>query len=373
MKVLLSGYYGFGNVGDESVLQSIIQGLRNFDPKVEITVLSVLPQLTKELNRVNSINRFDLLRIFFKMLKTDVFMSGGGTLMQNVTSTRSFFYYIGLILLAKLMLKKVVVFAQGFGPLKGGFSRGLARLILNRVDLITLRDRVSYNEIFKLGIKRPKIYVTADPSLILKTPPVVEGHKVLGLEGVRSGRPLLGIAVRSIPGSKEDKFYKSLAEVIDWLSQKYKYAPVFVLFQCPQDMHETSRVINYMQEKSSVIFRMCRPQEMLSLVSNFDLLIGMRLHSLIFSAMSHVPMLGLSYDPKIRAFMKKIDQPCLNVNEGLVSQKLKTALEKILADKEKVRINLEAKRKGVYDQALLNFDIFFEHFKHRRKLQKIKK
>ncbi|MEE8638769.1 MAG: polysaccharide pyruvyl transferase family protein, partial [Candidatus Margulisiibacteriota bacterium] len=151
------------------------------------------------------------------------------------------------------------------------------------------------------------------------------------------------------------------------------YAPVFVLFQCPQDMHETSRVINYMQEKSSVIFRMCRPQEMLSLVSQFDLLIGMRLHSLIFSAMSQVPMLGISYDPKIRAFMKKIDQPCLNVNEGLVSQKLRTVLEKILADKEKVRINLEAKRKGAYDQALLNFDIFFDHLKPGRKLQKTKK
>ena len=84
MRILLSGYYGFGNVGDESILQSIIQGLRRVDPKIEITVLSVFPQMTREFNRVDAIDRFDWRKIFSAMLKTDVFVSGGGTLFQNI-------------------------------------------------------------------------------------------------------------------------------------------------------------------------------------------------------------------------------------------------------------------------------------------------
>ena len=373
MRVLISGYYGFGNVGDEAVLQSMVQGLRRVDPSIEITVLSVVPQLTKELNQVNAIHRFDWKKIFFTMLRTDVFVSGGGTLLQNATSTRSFLYYIGLILLAKFMRKRVVIFAQGFGPLKGIFSRTLARMVLNRVDLITLRDRVSYREIARLGVRKPKIYVTADPSLILKTPPVKEGQKVLGLEGVRSGRPLLGIAVRDVPRNKEEKIYKSLAQVIDWLAQEHKYSPVFVLFQCPQDMQETSKVINHMQEKSSVIFRMCRPEEMLALISNFDLLIGMRLHSLIFAAMNQVPMLGIAYDPKVRSFMKKIEQRCLSLNEGSDHRHLKVILEKIHKNKREIASLLRAKKKGIFDQASLNFSVFADYLKPRPKLQETKK
>ena len=108
MKVLLSGYYGFGNVGDESVLQAIIQGLRDGNPDIKITVLSATPKITKELNGVNAIHRNNWLKIITRMLKTNVFISGGGTLFQNVTSTRSLYYYLSLILLAKIFFKKVM-------------------------------------------------------------------------------------------------------------------------------------------------------------------------------------------------------------------------------------------------------------------------
>jgi polysaccharide pyruvyl transferase CsaB len=359
MKVLLSGYYGFGNVGDEAVLQAILQGLRSRNRDIEITVLSAYPNLTREINQIDSIYRYDWPKIFSQMKDTDIFISGGGTLFQNVTSNRSFLYYIGLALLPKFLRKKVMIFAQGFGPLKGGFYRGLARFVLNRVDLVTLRDKESFNRIKELGVKNQKIHVTADPTAILDPPSPEEGKKILNLEGItRTDRPLLGIAVRSVPKKKETNIYETLASGIDWLSKTYNYSPVFILFQSAEDMNETSKVIGFMKENSNIIFRICRPREMLSLISQFDLLIGMRLHSLIFAAMNKVPMLGISYDPKVEAFMKEIEQPYLKIDGNLDFQSLKEALEKILRNKEKIKIDLEAKRKRIRDQANLNFELF---------------
>ena len=370
MKVLISGYYGFGNVGDDSVLQAIVEGLRDYDPKIKITALSNSPKLTKELHGVEAIHRFSWARILARMIRADVFMSGGGTLLQNITSNRSFLYYIGLIWLAKLLRKRTVVFAQGFGPLQGKFYRTLARFTLNRVDLITLRDQDSFDQIRQIGVKKPKVYLSGDPAAILKIPRVEEGRKILSLEAIRTDRPLVGIAVRSVPKKEEEKLYRSLSETIDWLCKAYHFEPVFVLFHCPEDMMETSKVINHMQAKSNVVFRMCRPSEMLSLVSTFDLLLGMRLHSLIFAAMNSVPMLGLSYDPKVEAFMKTVGQPYLQVDDHIDPLKIKNAVEKILKDKQRIRSDLDERMKELHDQAALNFRLFSNQFRPRRRVKK---
>jgi N-acetylglucosaminyldiphosphoundecaprenol N-acetyl-beta-D-mannosaminyltransferase len=347
MKVVLSGYYGFGNVGDEAVLEAILQGLRSREPDIRITVLS----------------RGEWNKVFFEILRADVFISGGGTLFQNVTSRRSLVYYLGLVLLAKLLRKRTMVFAQGLGPLRGFFSRTLTRLILNRVDLITLRDKVSFHELQKLGVRRPRTFVTADPSLILIAPPPTVGQKCLSLEGVATGKPLLGVAVRSVPRRKEEGLYRSLAEAIDRFCREHGFFAVFVLFHFPEDLQEASKVIAHMQEQSSVIFRICRPAEMLSVISQFDLFVGMRLHSLIFAAMNRIPVLGLSYDPKVRAFMKKIDQPYLSIDQNLNAESLSSALEKILKDREIIKADLALKCGSIRDQAVLNFDLFFRFLK----------
>lgn len=304
------------------------------------------------------------------MLRTNVFVSGGGTLFQNVTSNRSFLYYIALIVLAKFFRKKIVILAQGFGPLMGKFYRAMARFILKRVDLITVRDKDSFDEIRKLGVNKPKVYLCGDPSAILKIPKAEIGKSILSLEGIKRGRPLAGIAVRSVPKKSEEKLYKALAEAVDWLAKTCNFSPVFLLFQSPGDMGETSRVINNMQEKTNVIFRICRPDEMLSLICNLDLLIGMRLHSLIFAAMNSVPMLGISYDPKVEAFMKSIEQPYLKAGENINSQNIISSLEKILAAKTETRSFLDKNLKELKDQAALNFKLFFNYFRPRRKLNK---
>ncbi|NQT29741.1 MAG: polysaccharide pyruvyl transferase CsaB [Candidatus Saganbacteria bacterium] len=352
MKILLSGYYGFGNVGDEAVLRAIIQGL----PTAQITVLSASPQLTKELNKVDSIFRYAWFKILIELIKSNLFLSGGGTLFQNSTSNKSFLYYIGLVLLAKILRKKVVILGQGFGPLKGKFYQGLAKAVLNRVDLITLRDQQSYTELKKLGVNKPPMHVVADPTGILNIPSKEEGKALLNLEGIRKGeRPLLAIAVRSLIHDSDNTVFESLGKAIDWLVSEHNYLPVFLLFKCPEDMDAASKVIGIMKEDANIIFRICQPDEMLAIISQVDLLIGMRLHSLIFAAMTQTPMLGLAYDPKVEAFMQSIEEPYLKINENLNLEGLKTALENILQNKGKIKANLAEKKLKLRNMAALNF------------------
>src|SRR3989339_978082 len=141
MKIALSGYYGFGNIGDEALLTIIKQKIAG----AEFTVLD------------------RSFKIISQIFRSDLLISGGGTLFQDKTSSRSFYYYIGVVALAKLMGKKVMILAQGFGPLNKTLNRHLARLVLNRVDIITLRDKQSLETIKKLGVTIPRIELTADP------------------------------------------------------------------------------------------------------------------------------------------------------------------------------------------------------------------
>jgi polysaccharide pyruvyl transferase CsaB len=367
MKVLISGYYGFGNVGDEAVLQSIIQGLKKNDLAVDITVLSAAPKITAELNQVKSIFRYNAYKVLQALVGCDVFISGGGTLFQNSTSNFSFFYYIKLVILAKLLRKKVAVFGQGFGPLTGKFNHGLASFALNRVDIITLRDQIAFDRLRELGVTNPNMHVTADPTLLLPTPGLDLGRRLLSLEAISLDKPLLGISVRNLPGKKEEKLYQSLAGAIDWLVQTYGYTPVFILFECPTDMAETSKVLNYMREKANVVFKICRPDEMRSLIANCDLLIAMRLHALIFAAASAVPLLGLSYDPKVTAFMKHIDQPCFEINDNLNTACLKLILEEMIKNKTKIKGQLQSSAAVLRGQAEMNFKLFSEKFQHESK------
>ncbi len=334
MKILISGYYGFGNCGDEAVLQAIRLGLKGH----ELTVIE------KKF-------RYSFFKIIRKMLKSDLFLSGGGTLFQNKTSNHSFYYYLGLVFLAKLLRRRVVIFAQGFGPLEGRINRLIAKLILNRVNIITPRDKDSYAKLQKLGVKRPRIEVTADPTAILDFDNPAEGKRILALEGVKyNNKPLLGIAIRTL--SKD--FIEKIAETVDWLANKYNFTPVFIPFQIPEDMGPSTKFMSKLSVESHLVFRSCVPEEMISIFSQFDLVIGMRLHALIFAALNNTPMLGISYDPKVEAFMREIEQPFIDINHP---GEMKAALEAIIKNRASIKQELSVKKKELREKAQKNFSL----------------
>ena len=154
--ILMSGYYGFDNSGDDAILKAIIKDIRAMDDSVDIVVLSKDPAKTKSMYNVKAVDRFNLREVIMPQ-RIPHYINGGGSLLQDITSTRSLLYYLALMMLAKLFRKPVMVYANGIGPIKRKFNRYLTRLILNRVDLITLRDEDSREYLRKMKVENANI------------------------------------------------------------------------------------------------------------------------------------------------------------------------------------------------------------------------
>ncbi len=159
-KILISGYYGFDNSGDDAILKAIVKDIKRIGGEdVRIIALSNNPSCTEEIYGIEAVNRFGIKGVVKAIKDCDLFISGGGSLLQDVTSTRSLLYYITLMKLAKLYKKPVMVYANGIGPINRSINRVLTRNILNKVDLITLRDEDSKIFLEELGVKKMKMYM----------------------------------------------------------------------------------------------------------------------------------------------------------------------------------------------------------------------
>jgi polysaccharide pyruvyl transferase CsaB len=167
LRIAVSGYYGFKNAGDDAILMALVATIRALAPGAEITVLSSCPAETRQLYGVRAVNRWNPCGVIWTLLRSDLLLSGGGGLLQDVTGVRSICYYLVVVALALAVGRPVVYYAQGVGPVRTRFGRWLARVVSNRVDLITVRDQASRDDLLAMGICRPPLVVTADPVLAL--------------------------------------------------------------------------------------------------------------------------------------------------------------------------------------------------------------
>lgn len=296
MNVVISGYYGSGNAGDEAMLNSILNHFNQSSLINNITVISVNPLDTQARHNVHAVSHLNPFAVFKSIFNSDLLISGGGSLLQNVTSRRSLYYYLGVISIALLLHKKIMLFSQGIGPIKGSFPRSLTSFILNKVDLITVRDEGSFDELKRLHIFKPKIECTADSVLSLLPASLSFGKSILP----SSSRPLIGIAIRH--WKFFDHFKLQLASAIDAVDADF----VFIPMQVPSDVNAAYDVLKLTKKNCLVLSDKFSTDELLSIVGNLNLLISVRLHALIFAAIMNVPMLGISYDPKIDRFLHSI-------------------------------------------------------------------
>jgi polysaccharide pyruvyl transferase CsaB len=314
-RILISGYYGFDNLGDDTVLFGILSAIRKLRPDAEMAVLSNQPQRTEELFGIPAFNRWSLRTILNQLKRCDLLVMGGGSLLQDVSSPRSVVYYLGIVLLAKMLGKPVVFYAQGFGPITRPFSKRLIKLIVNRVNMITVRDDKSERDLKSLGVTNPQIIVTADPALAIDTRlfPKEAGAELLkefGLTPVEgtetAGRRLAGIAIRN--WNTSHPFLEVLAKACDEL-HKRGWQVVFIPMQYPGDVGVSEKVASLMEEPSVLLNRQFTFRDISSIISNMDMIVGMRLHSLILAALYEVPFVPLSYDPKIDRFVHRLGRP----------------------------------------------------------------
>jgi len=325
MKILLSGYYGFDNAGDDAVLFAIVQALREIIPDVDITVLSNQPEKTAQLFGVKAVDRWGKTSLPKAIKDCDVLISGGGSLLQDVTSKNGILYYLGVIKLAQMMRKKVIVYAQGIGPVNEPRNRALVAKILNKVQAITVRDFDSRRELMEMGVYR-EIMVAVDPVLGISADSIDEAQGLQLLRGAEAGyidgKKTLMVAARNWKHS--DRFFKEIAESCDAMAEQ-GWQVVFVPFHYPEDVEAGRNIASLMKRDAVVLSGNYSPQETMAVLKNADLIMGMRLHSLIMGAALLKPMVGLSYDPKVTSFMQLLRQPdCYPVDSVEAAQLIRS-------------------------------------------------
>lgn len=321
-QILISGYYGFHNAGDEAILAGIIAGFRELASETEFTVLSEDPAATRRDHQVEALPRLRPLVIWRAIRHADLVISGGGGLLQDTTSWRSPLYYLGIVLLAKLARKPVMFFAQGIGPLRRSWIRRLVAMVANRVDLITVRDEASARQLARLGVKRP-VRVTLDPCFLI--PPAARARlkEIWEIEEWTPGRqPTIGVCLRRW---RDRRWLGEVAAALDALDKRLNAQILFIPMQRPSDARVSLAAFSVMDQSAHILSGHYLPHELSAIISSVDLVISVRLHALMFAAHTGVPVVGLSYDPKVDTFMESLGQPVLPLADLKAGQLVQTA------------------------------------------------
>ena len=355
-KIIISGYYGFANAGDEAMLTAMIEAFTLLDPHVEITVLSGNPEETRRQHGVKAIHRLNYPEIIGVLRQADLLISGGGSLLQDVTSDRSFYYYLSIVMLAKKLGKPVMLYAQGIGPVQGNLARCAMRVIGNMVDLITVRDEGSREELLDLRVTKPPVYVTADPVLALLPMDKAMGRILLSRAGVERGsRPCIGISVREWQNWLSYK--KVIAEVADRIAREWSAQIVYLPMQWPEDVAAAREIVRRSKYPAFVLDEAYTTNELLAMIGQMDLLIGIRLHALIFAAVMNVPIIGVSYDPKVERFLRSLGQAAAGTLKDITVEKLFSQAETVFENQENMKHSLAQRMQIIRNDAFRNAEL----------------
>jgi polysaccharide pyruvyl transferase CsaB len=308
-RVGILGSYGGLNLGDEAILASIIDQLRESLP-VEITVFSRDPEDTLARHQVEhavAIRKLKRIEVLPEMRKLDLLILGGGGILFD--SEAKIFCTQTLMALDNQI--PVMVYAVGAGPLHDPDAQKMVRECLNRAAVVTVRERSAAKILEDIGVNR-EIIVTADPALLLKQEPLPE--KTLEHEYIDNTKCLVGMSVRepgpAAPGMNVELYHSLLANAADFMVDRFNADIIFIPME---------RKMLDMQESHAVLARMVRVQrarvmkgeytsrQVLSLVGHLKFAVGMRLHFLIFAALQGVPFVALPYASKVTGFLEALD------------------------------------------------------------------
>jgi polysaccharide pyruvyl transferase CsaB len=353
--IVISGYYGHDNFGDDAILKVITSEIKKHIITPHITVLSANPEATRAYFRINSIYKYDFIKIISRISNCDIFISGGGSLFQDVTSLKSLVYYLFLIITAKLFKKKVYVFGQGIGPLRTFLGRFLAKKVLKLPDLITVRDEESSEILKTLDINST---VTADPVWLMRYP----------LEQAFPGkyhRTKLGIQLRNWPSLNKEKLTLIAEAVISCFDMSNTSVQLLSL-QDSQDKKVLKDFQTILREKSPEIdvklFCGLTIERNVFFISEMDYIISMRYHANLIAVSNCVPALAVAYDPKVENFSKETGIPCISIDK-LNLENFKELINKLISDKDNIKSGLceiSLKKSRLAEQNIVLLNTLFE-------------
>jgi polysaccharide pyruvyl transferase CsaB len=338
---LISGYYGLGNIGDEVILTGMIASLRRSFPEIEITVLSADPSVTESMHGVRAIShpyiegpKQGLLNALtwdkyselnHEIDACDLFILGGGSLIQDLKPAYLPAWF-SLLKSAMIKGKKTAVFGIGAGPVDTRTGQWLCREVLNRVDLVMVRDQMSIDALQRCGVN--DVILGADPAFGM-IPIDFDGLKERRRTILSVREPIMGATTYrwlhdsdiyrnpSIPALDQASRQHAMGLLLRELSEANCMSTLFV-------PTVKSDISNYREISAEITHGSVQVAEwkddsqyVLSLLSGCKVLCGMRLHSLIMATMVGVPFVPISYCGKVKSFLEsmKMENLYLDVEE----------------------------------------------------------
>jgi len=301
------GSYGGLNLGDEAILQSIVQQIRA-SVKARIAVFSRDAEDTRQRHANAAVSTRNLSRNELAQLiePLDLLILGGGGILFDAKAR----VFLREAIIAHELHVPFMVYAIGAGPLQDPAAQEAVRDCLDGAAIISVREAAARQALEEAGVRR-EIIVTADPALLLRPEPMPSG--ALPAEAVEWKGPVVAMSVRepggAAPNISEEIYHQLLANAADFMVDRYGAEIVFVPME---------RGVLDMQHSHAVVSRMLRPQraavlkgeytpgQLMTLISRFSFAVGMRLHFMIFSALQHVPFVALPCAAKVGGFLDQI-------------------------------------------------------------------
>jgi polysaccharide pyruvyl transferase CsaB len=387
VKVLIAGYFGFANTGDELILDAMIRDFRAHLPGIDITVISGNPQTTRKVHRVNAVGWEDVSQIADEMETCQLVVIGGGGVFHDywgfdhssilTSGHMGLSFYSSIAILTAIKGKPLMLFAVGIGPLQSEEGVSIVRTIANQAVLITVRDEESQKILLSLGIPPEKISVTADPVFSRFSP----GNDTQTQPRDHPHAPVVGVVLRNWDVDiAPDIWEKEVAEGLDLFLQPHPSGRVlFIPFQNVKetlldDFGISKRVQRLMahSNQTSIISKSLTFAEKAGALSQCDLLLGMRLHALILAIKYGIPAVGISYDPKVTNLMtvSKLDPYTIPITT-LNHQVLAGTLESGMRNREQLRTKLNVLSKRYAGKSAKNVQSALKIIKSQADQQKI--
>lgn len=321
--ILICGAYGKGNSGDDAILQAMVRTLRALDPDVPLYATTRTPAQTAREARVGAVYTFHPWKLLGRMKKTALYLSGGGSLIQDATSSRSLWYYLYSLWAAKRRGNKVMMFGCGIGPVSRKGNRRLSAKVIKRcVDRITLRDSASAQELELLGVTGIPTRVTADMAFLVPAAPEEQVEQLCAAsqneERIAPKDRLLILAPR--PWERSDRHLAAFAAAAVHAARAHGLRPVLLAMEPGKDLDSCMKIADLAARDGvpcPVLKASRDTSAVVGLIRRADAVLGMRLHSLIFAASQGTPFAGVSYDPKVTGFIEYMGQGlCCSLEEA---------------------------------------------------------
>ena len=300
MRVLISGYYGYGNGGDEALLVTLLQML---PPEVEPVVLSAQPAVTERLYGVRTCDRWRWGDIGWELRRSQGFLWGGGSLIQDSTSWVSPLYYLGLMLLAQGLGRQTVAWAQGIGPLRRRWVRGLAGYVFRRCTQVSVRDAPAAEQLQRWGRSG---LLAPDPVWALPDQPYPPLSDLPA--------PRMAVIVRPhrwlTPVWRE-----TMTKALQQFQQATGVWVVLLPFQPATDMALATELQQALGAQTTIL-QPEHPAQLKGVMRGIELVVTMRYHGLVMGAAAGCRCFSLSYDPKVRQLQQELGMPGLDLAQA---------------------------------------------------------